>query len=117
MLVNCGLDVPNCILRHKPSATASEEAKAMHFPGPCTLKAVVVKLDGSFVLCAIPSTHSVDLEALAELADVKGARLAEASELRERVPMSQVLPLYSKGCFIAGLCLSAACGFSCLLSG
>jgi hypothetical protein len=115
MLVNCGLDVPHCILRHKPTATASEEAKAVHFPGPCTLKAVVVKLDGSFALCAIPSTHSVDLDALAELTDAKGARLAEAAELRERVPAAQVRLLYTQGPLHYRSVYSATCFFFCCM--
>ena len=90
MLTKVHHRVGNCILRHEPTATASEAAKAVHFPGVCCLKAVVVRLDGEFALCAIPCTRCVDLEALAAMAQVKEARLATASELRERVPAAQV---------------------------
>lgn len=84
--------VGNCIVRHKPAATASEGAKALRFPGMCCLKAVVVRLDGWYAMCAVPCTRCVDLTRLAALASVTEARLATASELRERVPAAQVRP-------------------------
>ena len=90
MLTQVKAHVGNCIVRHEPAATASEGAKALRFPGMCCLKAVVVRLDGTYAMCAVPCTRCVDLAALAKLAGVAEARLASASELRERVPAAQV---------------------------
>jgi prolyl-tRNA editing enzyme YbaK/EbsC (Cys-tRNA(Pro) deacylase) len=93
MLTRVNWKVGNCIIRHEPAATASEAAKAVHFPGACCLKAVLVRLDSDFGLCAIPANRCVDLSALAKLAGVQEASLATAVELRERVPAAQVCDL------------------------
>ena len=104
MLKSCGLNTPYCMLRHPPAATGSEAAKAVHFPGHCTLKAVIVKLDGQRALCAIPCNRTVDLVALRKVAGAATAELVPAAELRVHVPATQVRALPHRRTSTAACC-------------
>ena len=72
----------------------------MHFPGACTLKAVVVQLDDEYAMCVLRCTRRVDLDVLAKVSGSKSVRLATAAAMREIAPAAEVrsyLPCVSKG--------------------
>ena len=86
----------------------------MHFPGACTLKAVIVQLDDEYAMCVLRCTRRVDLDALAKVSGSKSVRLATAAAMREIAPAAEVcsyLPCVSPGvsCEHAGACVLQSC--------
>jgi Ala-tRNA(Pro) deacylase len=65
-------------IHHHRDYTAMETAAHTHTPGRQFAKAVVVKVDGDFVMAVLPSHHVVDLERMA--AALGGAKVELASE-------------------------------------
>ena len=74
-------------LSHHPMAyTAQDLASVEHVPGRQVIKAVVVKADGRFVMCALPASHRIDLGALREQLEAEDVKLAEEQKLSELFP-------------------------------
>jgi len=71
---------------HPAAYTAQEIAGAQHVPGAQLLKAVIVKMDGQFVMCVIPSTLLVDFAKLKSFAKAKEIKMANETELAKLFP-------------------------------
>lgn len=74
-------------LSHHPVAyTAQDLASVEHVPGRQVVKAVVVKADGRFVMCALPASYRIDLDALRQQLAAQDVTLADEQKLRELFP-------------------------------
>lgn len=74
-------------LSHHPTAyTAQDLASAEHVPGQQVVKPVIVKADGRFVMCALPASHRIDLQALRSQLDADDVKLADENKLSELFP-------------------------------
>jgi Ala-tRNA(Pro) deacylase len=74
-------------LSHHPIAyTAQDLASVEHIPGQQVIKAVVVKADGRFVMCALPASHRIDLQALRSQLEAEDVKLADEQKLNELFP-------------------------------
>jgi Ala-tRNA(Pro) deacylase len=74
-------------MSHHPIAyTAQDLASAEHVPGRQVIKAVVVKADGQFVMCALPASHRIDLQALRSQLEAEDVKLADEQKLSELFP-------------------------------
>lgn len=72
--------------QHARTYTAQDLAAIEHVPGRNVIKAVVVKADGQFVMCALPATHRVDLNELRQQLQAQDVRLADENKLSELFP-------------------------------
>lgn len=75
---------------HRPVYTAQELAAEEHISGRDVAKAVVVKLDDSFVLCVLPAHQKLDMGKLCMAENAHSCRLAEESEMSELFPDVEV---------------------------
>jgi Ala-tRNA(Pro) deacylase len=74
-------------LSHHPTAyTAQDLASIEHVPGQQVVKPVIVKADGRFVMCALPASHRIDLQALRTQLDADDVKLADENKLSELFP-------------------------------
>ena len=71
------------VVQHDPAFTAQELAARMHVPGREFVKVVVVKLNGSYALAALPAHRRIDLRALARAAGVRKCSLATENEFQQ----------------------------------
>lgn len=78
------------ILEHPLAYTASEIAGSQHIPGKQMVKSVIVKCDGEFVMCVLPSIHMIDFEKLATISGSKDVQLAGETEIAELFPDYEV---------------------------
>lgn len=74
------------VMHHDPAFTAQELAARLHVPGHEFVKAVVVKLDGSYALAALPAPRRINFKALAEGAGARKCKLASESEFQQLFP-------------------------------
>lgn len=72
--------------QHPIAYTAQDVASAEHVPGRQVIKAVVVKADGRFVMCALPASHRIDLQALRAQLEADDVKLADEQKLCELFP-------------------------------
>jgi Ala-tRNA(Pro) deacylase len=72
--------------QHDPAYTAQDLAMKEHVSGKRVVKPVVVQADGQFLLCALPASHYVDIEALRRELRANDARLAEEAEFAPIFP-------------------------------
>jgi Ala-tRNA(Pro) deacylase len=77
-------------VKHSPAFTAQEIAASAHIPGRDLAKVVVVKLDGTLALVALPATRMVRLNHLKAELGVKEAELASEQEFKGRFPDCEV---------------------------
>ena len=78
--------VPYLTLRHPPAFTAPELSAIAHIPGRRSAKVVICIADGRPVQAVVPAHHSVDLEALRQLARAVSLRLANEDEIARLYP-------------------------------
>ena len=78
------------VSRHDAAYTASRLAETEHVPGRQVIKPVVVQADGQFVMCALPASHRIDLEALKRQLQAREVGLVEESKLAELFPDCEV---------------------------
>lgn len=78
------------VSRHDTAYTASRLAEMEHVPGRKVIKPVVVRADGQFVMCALPASHRIDLEALKRQLEAGEVSLVEESKLAELFPDCEV---------------------------
>ena len=72
---------------HHPTAfTAQDLAAAEHVPGRKVVKPVVTRADGRFVMCVLPASHKVDLDALRDQLQAQDVSLVEEDRLPELFP-------------------------------
>jgi len=67
---------------HPTVFTAQMLAEVEHVPGRQIAKPVLVEADGQFVLCALPATGKVDLDALRCELEADDVRIAGEDEMR-----------------------------------
>lgn len=72
--------------RHASAYTAQDLASAEHVPGRQVIKPVVVRADGQFVMCALPASYRVDLDALRMQLEADEVRLVDEVKLSELFP-------------------------------
>ena len=71
---------------HRDAFTSSALAHREHVPDAQVIKPVLVKIDGEFVLCALPATHRIDLSLLQVETGAQEAALADEADLSEICP-------------------------------
>jgi Ala-tRNA(Pro) deacylase len=71
------------VTEHPVTYTAQSLAQAEHVSGHRVIKPVLVEADGQMILCAIPASGRVDLDALRENLEAEQIRLADESVLRD----------------------------------
>ena len=74
------------VCHHDMAYTASQLAEREHVPGLQVIKPVVVRADGQFVMCALPASHKIDLDALRDQLQAKEVALADEAKLAELFP-------------------------------
>ena len=67
---------------HPVAYTAQALAQAEHVSGHRVIKPVLVECDGQMVLCALPASGRVDLEALRDDLDADNIRLVDEETLK-----------------------------------
>lgn len=77
-------DVAYKTISHPRAYTASQCAQAAHIKGNYFAKSVVVKLDGKFVLVAIPANIRLDLDLLKKETQAKHAEIAQEFEFQDK---------------------------------
>ena len=75
---------------HSPVYTAQELAAEEHIPGRNVAKAVIVMADGRYVMCVLPACYKVDLGKVREILQADHCRLAEAEEMAELFPDTEI---------------------------
>src|SRR5262245_50157947 len=69
--------------RHSRAHTAQSLAAKEQVPADNVIKPVLVKIDGEFVLCALPASRRVDLERLQLELGAEETRLANEADLSD----------------------------------
>ena len=78
------------ISRHSIVFTAQDLAMHEHVPGQQVVKPVVVRADGQFVMCALPASHRIDLQALRIQLEAAEVVLADENSLGGLFPDCEV---------------------------
>lgn len=68
--------------QHPLAYTAQDLAAKEHVSGTKIIKPVVVQADGQFVMCALPASYRVDLDALRDQLQADEVRLADEPSLQ-----------------------------------
>ena len=74
------------VSHHDTTYTASRLAESEHVPGRKVIKPVVVKADGQFVMCALPASHRIDMDALRRQLEAGDVELVPEPKLAELFP-------------------------------
>ncbi len=74
------------ILQHPEASRAVTIAHTLHAPEREMAKVVIVKVDGRFVMTALPASWNVDLHRLRELFALQHVRLATEDEIKDLFP-------------------------------
>ena len=74
------------VSHHDTAYTASRLAEKEHVPGRKVIKPVVVKADNQFVMCVLPASHRIDMDALRTQLETDRVELAEERKLAELFP-------------------------------
>ncbi len=77
-------------IKHSPAFTAQEIAATAHIPGQEVVKTVVVKLDGTMALVALPATRMVRMNHLKAEVGADQVDLASEEEFKKRFPDCEV---------------------------
>lgn len=77
-------------LEHSVAYTAMEIAGSQHIPGRQVIKCVIVKADGKFIMCALPSIHYLDMKKLKSITGAKEIQLAGEEEIAKLFPDYEV---------------------------
>lgn len=77
-------------LQHAAAYTAMEIAGSQHIPGREVIKSVIVKADGAFIMCLLPSIHYLNMDKLKALIKAKEIRLASEEEIAKLFPDYEV---------------------------
>lgn len=74
------------VTEHRSAYTAESVAHYENVPGQNVAKPVVVKADGDFYMCVLPSDHRIDFKVLKSQLMVKSLTLASEDELADLFP-------------------------------
>jgi Ala-tRNA(Pro) deacylase len=78
------------VAEHPLAYSASQVAGAQHVPGRQMVKSVIVKDNGSFLMCVLPAIHLVDFEKLQRALGSKRIVLADEDEIAKIFPDYEV---------------------------
>lgn len=78
------------ILQHALAYTAMETAGAQHIPGKQLIKSVIVKADGKYIMCVLPSIHIINFDKLKKITQSKEIYLATEDEIKNLFPDFEV---------------------------
>lgn len=73
-------------IEHEVDYTAQEIAGSLHVPGKQMVKSVIIKANGEFIMCVLPSIHLIDFEKLKNITNTKDVQLAEENEIAKLFP-------------------------------
>ena len=71
---------------HVAAYTAQDLASVEHVPGRQVIKPVVVRADGQFVMCALPASYRIDLDALRNQLEARHVSLVDETTLMNLFP-------------------------------
>lgn len=71
---------------HPLAYTATEVAGTQHVPGKQMVKSVIVKTNGTFLMCVLPAIHLLDFEKLKKIVSSQDLKLADESDLKNLFP-------------------------------
>lgn len=74
------------VVSHQEAFTAQEVAAAMHVHGRELAKAVMLKVNGKYVMAVLPAHLKVDIEKLKSVLKEKNLRLATEDEFKKLFP-------------------------------
>lgn len=100
-------DVAYKTISHPRAYTASQCAQAAHIKGDSFAKAVVVKLDGRFILVAIPANIRLNLALLKKETKAKHVKIAHEFEFQDKFTGCEIGaipplgPLYGMDVYLA----------------
>ncbi|KTC79806.1 aminoacyl-tRNA deacylase [Legionella cherrii] len=91
-------DIAYKTINHPRAYTASQCAQGAHIKGDYFAKSVIVKLDGKFVLIAIPANVRLDLEQLKNETHAKQVEIAKEFEFQDKFADCEVgaLPIFGE---------------------
>ncbi|MBN9228554.1 MULTISPECIES: aminoacyl-tRNA deacylase [Legionella] len=91
-------DIAYETINHPKAYTASQCAQGAHIKRNNFAKSVIVKLDGKFVLVAIPANIRLNLEQLKKEAHAKRAEIAQEFEFQDRFKDCEIgaLPIFGE---------------------
>lgn len=75
---------------HPATYTAQDLASVEHVPGRQVIKPVVVRADGQFVMCALPASYRIDLDALRMQLEADNVTLVDEQTLLKLFPDCEV---------------------------
>ena len=76
--------------RHSAAYTAQDLASIEHVPGRQVIKPVVVRADGEFVMCALPASYRIDLDALRIQLEAEDVSLVDEKTLMQLFPDCEI---------------------------
>jgi len=82
--------VPHQMMQHTPAYSAARVAHAVHVCGDAVAKAVLLKVDGRYVLSVLPSTYYVYPELVRSALDARHVALATEEECSRIFPDCEV---------------------------
>lgn len=71
------------VTEHRPTFTAQRMAAEEHEPGKYVAKPVIIKADDEFVMCVLPASCKVDLDALKAQLGAESVELAYEKDIEE----------------------------------
>ncbi len=78
------------VLEHSLAYTAMEIAGSQHIPGRQVIKSVIVKSNGSFIMCVLPAIHYLDMDKLKAATGKKNLEMATEDDLTKLFPDYEV---------------------------
>jgi len=72
--------------RHPAAYTAQDLASIEHVPGRQVIKPVVVRVDGQLMMCALPASYRIDLDALKKQLAAADVSIVDESMLKKLFP-------------------------------
>ena len=77
------MGIPYQLSHHDTTYTAQDLAQREHVSGHKVIKPVLVEADGQFVLCALPASYRIDLDALRKELGAAQMRVVDERTLKE----------------------------------
>ncbi len=78
------------VLPHPKAYTAQEVAHSLHTTGKVCAKAVIVVVDGKYIMVVVPAPHKVNLSKLKDVLKAADVHLAREDDLRTLFPDSEL---------------------------
>ncbi len=69
---------------------ALDKANEFHISGKEMLKALILDVDGKYVMCVLPSVQKIDLEKFRDMLHAQNVRMVKEEKLTEIVPACEM---------------------------